>query len=131
MELPTNFDPRKGMNLSTPDARDSAQKVCLTYSGNQCMPPQGMQSILVECEVYLSPDEIMIHSACPKCRHMIKIDSSNKEITFDPERGIFVEAFICPWEMGDAMAGGDRRIDFGVGLCNMRVEYAGFEIRDA
>ena len=133
-QLPNDFDPRKGLTGTAFDARkDATAQLRLAYKGKQVSPPAGMDHFEIECEVYVAPDqsEIMVHSACPKCRHAIKITSDNKEISFDPKRGLFIEPFTCSWEMGDAMAAGDRRIDFGLGLCGMRVAYDGFVIKDA
>ena len=130
-KLPHNFNPAHGLTR-TIDARKSAQQVTLTYDGKQMTMPSDIKEMAVEVEVYDKPGGgYLVHSACPKCRHAIKIDSDNKEIALDPKRGLFVEPFTCPWEMGDAMAAGDRRIEFGLGMCNMRVAYDGFKIKDA
>ena len=87
----------------------------------------------VYCELYVSADgQREIHWMCPRCHgggkgYMSRIPSSRKQIDYDPKRlthvggALNVEAFVCPWELGDAQAGGDRRMQFGLGLCNLAI----------
>jgi len=88
---------------------------------------------VIFCEVYQNPGAPMeIHWMCPKCLggghgYMSRISADRKRIEYDPrtqlEDGgrLNVEAFECPWELGDAQAGGDRRMEFGLGLCKLRL----------
>jgi hypothetical protein len=80
----------------------------------------------VYCEVYRAADGSQeVHWMCPRCHggargYMSRIPSSRKQIDFDPARmtqvggELNVEAFVCPWELGE-----DRRQDFGIGLCKL------------
>ena len=120
------FSRQQGVTAEHDLKQTAIAQVQLRYRGRQLTPPPGCQYIEIECEVYRSPDgSLMVHSACPRCRHSITIDGTKKRVEYDPEKGLFVEAFGCPWEMGE-----DHQ-DFGVGLCRLRLEYAGREARDA
>ncbi len=96
-------------------------KVTLAYRG-QYVPP-GMASLEIECEVYEVDGLLSVHSVCPKCRHAQWINGKNKKIDFDKDRGeLHVQAFECPWEFDG---------DFGMGLCRMKLLYAGKVAREA
>lgn len=68
---------------------------------------------------------------------MSRIPSSRKRIEFDPRRRVEVggelnvEAFECPWELGASQAGGDRRMEFGLGLCKLTLVIDNSVARDA
>ena len=96
----------------------------LIYRGKQVPPPPGTDHFEIECEVYETDGILSVHTVCPKCRHSQWIDGRNKKIEW---RGgeLYVEPFTCPWEMGE------DRVEFGFGLCNMRVAYDGKVAKDA
>ena len=72
---------------------------------------------ILECEIYNSGDELMIHLLCPKCMHGLKITNKNKQMDWDGKY-ISVEPFACTWEMDDQIAAG---IITMTNLCNWRV----------
>lgn len=90
------------------------------------------------CEVYHHPGEPMqIHWMCPRCHgggkgHMSRITADRKRIEYDPKAQrddggrLNVEAFTCPWELGE-----DRRQDFGIGLCKLQLVIDNSVARDA
>lgn len=114
-------------NTLTRDLKEGALAVVqLRYRGRQVTPPPGCQYVEIECEVYRGPDgALLVHSVCPRCRHSIQIDGKNKRVEYDPEKGLFVEAFGCPWELTE------EEVKSGAWLCRLRLEYAGREARDA
>lgn len=93
---------------------------------------------VVFCEVYQHPGEPMqVHWMCPRCHgggkgHMSRITGDRKRIEYDPkaqtEDGgrLNVEAFGCTWERGE-----DRRMEFGLGLCGLRLVIDNSVARDA
>lgn len=99
-------------------------QVHLIYRG-RVAPPPGMDHYELECEVYEVDGVLSVHSVCPKCRHTQWIDGTNKKIEYDRERGLFIEPFTCPWELGE-----DRR-EFGFGLCQLSLVFDGKVARDA
>jgi len=102
---------------------NATAEVVLDYTGRYAHP---FPKKRVACEVYVQGESIMVTSCCVRCNQVIKIDSANKKVHWDRDRGLFIEAFTCPWELE-----GDRRIEFGLGMCSARVEYAGKTIRDS
>lgn len=115
-----------GVSSQFMSAKPDAQ-VKLRYTGRYSHPfPQKE----VECEVYVARDPhgdtLMVHTLCVKCGKSQRIQSQNKEISWDKEKGLFVEPFTCPWELE-----GDRTIEFGLGMCSARVAYDGKVIKDA
>lgn len=98
---------------------------------------------VVFCEVYQHAGEpLQVHWMCPRCRgggqgHMSRITSDRKKIEYDPKAQLDdggqlnVEAFECPWELGDSQAGGDRRMEFGMGMCKLRLVIDNSVARDA
>lgn len=99
--------------------------------------------VFMTLDVYVLPGEPMtIHLYCPRCTKHSRITGKHKEIAFDPmslnpqikkirasgnpelvplEMGrLSIEAFECPWEMGDDqhVQGG---VHTGVSLCRMRL----------
>ena len=115
-------DPGLTKKLGIFDLSRNAYRVCVLYKQQK-----------IYCEVYIHPDgSSEIHWMCPRCHgggkgHMSRIPSSRKWIDYDPKRMpevggcLNVEPFECPWELGDAQAGGDRRMQFGLGLCKLQV----------
>lgn len=94
-------------------------------------------------DVYALPGEpTTVHLYCPRCHKHSRVTSDRKEIVFDPmsmnpqarkirasgntelaplDMGrLSIEAFECPWEMGDDqhVQGG---VHTGVSLCRMRL----------
>lgn len=112
----------------------------LAYTGRH-LPPN-LKQLEITCEIYAIGDgteeQLMIHSACPKCHHAITIKSTEKKVSW--ERGmrgkdgvarggkLFVEPFRCTWEMTHDP---NDRSDFGVGLCRYRCAYDGRRVKDA
>lgn len=93
---------------------------------------------VVFCEVYQHGNEPMqIHWMCPRCLgggkgHMSRITADRKQIEYDPKSQsadggrLNVETFTCPWELGE-----DRRMEFGLGMCNLRLVIENSVARDA
>lgn len=93
---------------------------------------------VVFCEVYQHGSEPMqIHWMCPRCHgggkgHMSRITADRKQIEYDPRAQLAdggclnVETFVCPWELGE-----DRRMEFGLGMCNLRLVIENSVARDA
>jgi hypothetical protein len=115
-------------------------KVTLEYRGR--FVPPNMQKVEIECEVYEAGGLLMVHTACPKCRHALRIDGRNKAIELRGGKRaeslnqtqakligaeLYVEPFECPWEMG----GKDDHQHFGFGLCRLRLAYDGKVAKDA
>ena len=120
------LNPRKGV-IAEHDLRGLAiAKVQLIYQG-AFRPPPGLKAFEVECEIYEVNGILSVHTVCPKCRNAQWIDGRNKKVEYDKERGLFIEAFTCPWELG----GEDDRREFGFGLCQLRLAYDGKIIKDA
>lgn len=118
-------DPDRGF-ASTHDLRGAAHaRVQLTYSGRYAHP---YARLVIDCEIYRAPDGMLsVHSICPKCGKAVMIRGDQKRIELDEAAGLlFVEAMVCPWELE-----GDRRMQFGIGLCRFRCEYAGTVVREA
>lgn len=125
-------DPALTKRLGIFDLERNAHRVRVSYRG-----------LSIYCEVYLHPDgSAEIHWMCPRCHgggvgHMSRIPSSRKKIDYDPRRMtevggcLNVEAFTCPWELGDAQAGGNRRMEFGLGLCKLSLVIDNSIARDA
>ena len=100
-------------------------KVTMIYKGRYV--PLNMQHLEIECEVYEADGVLSVHSVCPKCRHSQWINGKNKTIEYDKGRGLFVEPFACPWEMG----GKDDHTEFGIGLCRLALAYDGKVAKEA
>jgi predicted RNA-binding Zn-ribbon protein involved in translation (DUF1610 family) len=118
-------DPDHGFS-NTHDLRGAAHaRVELEYTGRFAHP---YARLVIDCEVYKAPDGMLsVHSICPKCGKAIMIRGDQKRIELDEERGLlFVSEFGCPWELE-----GDRRMQFGIGMCKFRCEYAGKVVREA
>jgi hypothetical protein len=93
---------------------------------------------VVYCEVYQHPGQPMqIHWMCPRCLgggngYMSRISADQKRIDFDPKSQVEdggrlnVEAFTCPWERGEG-----RRMEFGLGMCGLRIVIENSVARDA
>ena len=77
------------------------------------------------CELYNLNGEMALHLICPKCRHSLWIKSSKKQMDFDKNKGLSVEPFMCTWELEE------RRIEFGIGLCNWKAVINENRARDA
>lgn len=60
---------------------------------------------------------------CPRCRHTSTITSDKKQMSYEPKRlqqfggELCVEPFKCAWELDSSRDG--RRMEFGLGLCNL------------
>lgn len=84
---------------------------------------------MIFAEVYKTPEGMLeVHWMCPRCgplnaQRMSRIPGSRKRIEYDPsvqaEDGgrLSVEAFECPWELESE----GRRMEFGLGLCKLRL----------
>jgi hypothetical protein len=84
---------------------------------------------MIFVEVYQHPGEPMqVHWMCPRCgplndARMSTIRGDRKRIEYDPRRQVEdggqlnVEAFECPWELESK----GRRMDFGLGLCGLKL----------
>jgi hypothetical protein len=109
-------DPKQGLLSANAAPTDHLAQLQLMYSGRH--KPVDLAHVLIECEIYAAGEEnLTIHTACPKCRHMQKIESTNKKIDLQRDRqgnviGLHVEPFTCPWEMTDEK---DDRKEFGFG----------------
>ena len=103
-------------------------EVALVYSGRYSAPFSNLEIV---CEVYKAGDVFSVHSICPRCRNAVWIDGRNKRVDYDPQRGLFVEAHTCPWEIGDTDARKNDRQEFGLGLCGTRMVYDGKVAREA
>lgn len=114
------------------------------------------KDLLMTVDVYAVPGEpVTVHLYCPKCRKHATVKGSMKAIDFDPGAGnpmyreilsrgelgpevlavaaigrISIEAFECPWEMGDAahVRGG---VHTGASLCRQRLVIEDNRARDA
>lgn len=94
---------------------------------------------VVECEVFAMPGEpIQIHWMCPRCgplneKRMSTIRGNQKRIEFDPKSqledggSLNVEPFKCSWELESA----GRRMEFGLGMCNLTLEISNSRAHDA
>jgi hypothetical protein len=84
---------------------------------------------MIFAEVYKTTDgPLEIHWMCPRCgplnaKRMSRIPGSRKRIEFDPHvqtddgGRLSVEAFECPWELESD----GRRMEFGLGLCGLKI----------
>lgn len=84
---------------------------------------------VVFVEIYQHPGEPMqVHWMCPRCgplnkSRMSTIRGDRKRIEYDPRRNVEdggrldVETFVCPWELESD----GRRMEFGLGLCGLRL----------
>lgn len=98
-------------------------KVTLEYRGRAV--PLGMASIEIECEIYKADGILSVHTVCPRCRRAQWIDGRNKSVELSGD-ALYVEAFECPWELGDD----DDHRHFGIGLCRLKLAYDGKIARD-
>lgn len=120
-------DPGLTQKLGLFDLSRNAHRVRVDYKGQA-----------IYCEVYRHPDGSMeVHWMCPRCHgggkgHMSRVPSARKQIDFDPKKRVDVggclnvEAFMCPWELGE-----DRRMEFGLGLCKLALVIDNSVARDA
>jgi hypothetical protein len=102
-------------------------QVTMIYKGRYVPANLNLKHLEVEVEIYKAENILSAHIVCPKCRHGSWIDGRNKKVEYDKSRGLFIEAFTCPWEMGDE----NDHTEFGIGLCQFKCEYAGKIIREA
>ena len=102
-------------------------QVTLIYKSSRVAPPPGMDHYEIECEIYEVDGLMSVHTVCPKCRHATMISAQVAKMSYDKNRGLFVDKFKCPWEMG----GEDDRTEFGIGNCNLVLAYDGKIARDA
>jgi hypothetical protein len=97
------------------------------------------KDFLLEADIYSLPDAPMyVHLICPLCRHALKASQDNKALEYEPKRvpkivamlrdcgiddgpywggTLSVERFECTWESDPEI-----RRDFGLAVCNWRVE---------
>jgi hypothetical protein len=87
------------------------------------------KDMMIFAEVYHHPGEPMqVHWMCPKCgplnkKRMSTIRGDRKKIEYDPRQNtedggrLSVETFQCPWELESE----GRRMEFGLGLCGLRL----------
>ncbi len=67
---------------------------------------------------------------CPRCTNALTIESGKKQIDYDAERNaLSIEPFQCTWELDPSKEG--RRMEFGFGLCNLRIGIDRNVARDA
>lgn len=117
----------KGVTVNHDLTGAAFAKVTMIYKGRYVPTNMGLKHLEVEVEVYKAGDIFSAHICCPKCRHTSWIDGRNKRVDYDKQRGLFIEAFTCPWEMG----GENDHTEFGIGLCQLTTEYAGKMVREA
>lgn len=82
------------------------------------------KDFLLTCDMYISPDksEMQLVLICPRCMNQLRISSKDKDMHWDPEKGISISPFRCSWEIGRGTDGtADDRIAYGLGLCNWSV----------
>lgn len=114
------------------------------------MPRWGMALVkyksdfVVEIDIYQDPEDtshFTLHWVCPKCRNFSTIDSRKKQMDLRIDRvspdgtricRVSIEPFQCAWEMGRGTDGTKAdRIDFGAGLCKLRVGVSNSIAKDA
>lgn len=105
----------------TADMTAGSIKVQLRYNGK-------WGNYVCTVDLYLVGDTATIVMICPRCHHSIQVPSTRKNISWDPEKGLFVETSECPWEIEQRDG---ERIDFGLGLCRFRFAIDGVDIKDA
>jgi len=115
-------DPDQGIAVTHHLDKMVHASVTMVYTGQHAAPFPKME---ITCEVYKAGDVLSVHTVCPKCRHAQWIDGRNKQIEYDPDKGLFIESFGCPWEMDET------RKEFGMSLCGLRLTYAGRVVREA
>lgn len=129
-------DPDHGFS-NTHDMRGIAHAtVQLRYTGRYAHP---YAELLIDCEVYKAPDGMLsVHSICPKCSKAVMIRGDQKKISLEGgsptggqvrlyagEAGGKEHTLNCPWELE-----GDRRMQFGLGLCGFRCVYENNVVRE-
>jgi len=102
-------------------AKSDAQ-VTLRYSGRHV---DGYPQKELTCEVNVIGESIRITTMCVRCHQAQSITNERKKISFDPQRGLFIEPFECTWELPGSHKG------FSGNLCRTRVAYDGRTIKDA
>lgn len=101
-------------------------------------PQVRYRDFLLEVDVYAAPGlatrdgrpGLEVHFYCPRCRNICRVTSDRKAIDFvprqerDPQTGqmvargeLSIEPMKCAWEL----AGDERRMQFGLGLCNLAI----------
>ena len=114
-------DFQHGLNVTHDLTGNADGKIQMRYAGR--FVPPGMSHLLIDCEIYVAGNHIMVHTLCPKCRQGLKIESTNKQMLFDKEKGTLeIEEFQCTWEMPEKEFGSDRQ-EFGFGMCSFRMSY--------
>ena len=88
-------DMDRGVTMSTNVTRAAAAHPNILYGDR-----------LLITDLYLTDGEAMLNVYCPRCLNSLQISSKRKAIEWDPDFGLFVEPFTCPWELGDR---GDER----------------------
>lgn len=90
------------------------------------------RDVVVFAEVYQHPGEpLQLHWMCPRCgplnaKRMSSIRGDRKRIEYDARQNLDdggrldVETFVCPWELESE----GRRMEFGLGLCGLRLVIA-------
>jgi len=128
-----NFDPeREELEHVSGDAPDDGSQGRLglfDLTKNAYRVRVRYKDMAIFCEVYQIPGEpIQIHWACPRCgplnvKRMSTIWGNQKKIDFDPRAQIEdggrlnVEQFECSWELESS----GRRMDFGLGMCGLKL----------
>lgn len=120
-------NPNKGVSVNHDLKGLAKAQVTLQYKGRYVPMNMELDYLEIECEVYDADGILSVHAVCPKCRHAQWIDGRNKKIEYSASRGLFIEPFTCPWEMG----GEDDHSEFGFGLCQLRLAYDGKIVKEA
>lgn len=97
--------------------RAGARSAVVMYYGRY----KTLDGTRMECEVYPDLGEgSMVNLLCPRCQNSLRISGKNKRIDFDPRTGrLSVEPFTCTWEMD--WGNTNRRMEFGISLCNTKL----------
>lgn len=76
---------------------------------------------ILQADLWLRGENTYIILYCPKCLHMLRIESARKKIEWDAEKGLHVEPFGCTWELADSDGREGERIIGGLNLCRWTV----------
>ncbi len=82
---------------------------------------------VMELDVYEIHGRLMVHLLCPRCANALKITDDRKQMEYDARANVIsIEAFRCTWELDP-----ERRMEFGVGMCNLTIGITKNVARDA
>jgi hypothetical protein len=84
-------------------------------------------------DVYRMPDgQLLLHLLCPNCaahgadKHALHVRQAAKQMDYNAQDGLSVEAFGCTWELP-----GEEGRQFGLAMCRWRVAIDQNVARDA